>query len=224
MRGIGSRRGFTMIEVLVSTLILGLIGGILWLSFSKSHEHKVFIEKMLSRYQEVRSALNRMVKEFSMAYLTSHKSPLEKDYRTVFKGLRERPIATVHFTSLAHQRLFRDSKESEQCEISYYGRNDKAGLWNIMRRESRRVDEKPLRGGRSEILLNDVLGLELQYWDTKDCTDDCWKDRWDTTQLDGQPHRTPERVKITLTFLDEWGKEMTLMTQAPIMLRQAMRF
>jgi general secretion pathway protein J len=216
------RAGFSLVEVLVSVVILAFIGMLMYESIRNAGEAKEEIEISLDRVQAVRVALTKMVRDLSMAFLSKHKDPQMGDKpRTLFKGARTK----VAFTSLAHTRLVKHSKESDQCEISYWLKGGPQVRGEaIWRRESRRIDAEPLKGGPSLVLLDDVVRLELSYWDGKDCTDDCWKDRWDTTQLDGMPERLPQRVRIRLTVKDEYGRDEKWETQAILPIQDPFNF
>ena len=215
-------RGFSLIEVLVSVVILTFMGMLMYESLRQASDAKEEIEASTDRVQAVRVAMQKMARDLSMAFLSKHKDPAMADKpRTLFKGDREK----VAFTSLSHTRLVRDSKESDQCEITYWVKGGARIRGNgIFRRESRRIDEKPLRGGPTMMLLDEVVKLSFRFWEGKDCTDDCWKDRWDTTQLDGQPDRLPSRVMIKLTTKDEWGREEKWETQAILQMQDPFNF
>ena len=68
------------------------------------------------------------------------------------------------------------------------------------------------------MVAENVKKVELRYWDGKDCKEDCWKDSWDTESVDGQPDRLPERIKISITILDDQGRDLTLTTQTKVMM------
>jgi general secretion pathway protein J len=216
------RGGFSMVEVLISVVIVSFMGMLIYEAVSGASMAKEETEAALDRTQAVRVAMTRMVRDVSMAFLSRHKDPQMGDkHRTIFRGDREK----MAFTSLSHVRLHRNADESDQCEISYWVKRDARTRGNALwRRESRRIDEKPEQGGPSMVLLDDVVKLDLRYWEGKDCTDDCWKDKWDTTQLDGQPLRLPQRVRIRLTLKDELGAEVTYETQARLAMLDAFNF
>ena len=222
MRARAQSGGFSLVELLVAVVLLAIMGALIYESLTQASAAKEETEEALDRMQAIRGALGRLVRDLSMAFISKHKDPAMGDKpRTLFRGDRDK----VLFTALSHQRLFRDAKESDQCELTYWVRRSSQtrglALW---RRESRRIDEKPEQGGPSLVILDDISRLELRYWEGKDCTDDCWKDRWDTTQLDGQPMRLPPRVRIRLEVKDEFGTVMKYETQAQILMQEAFNF
>src|SRR5258706_13623148 len=105
--------GFSLLEVLVSVMVLTFMGMLMYEGISQSSEAKEETEISLDRLQIIRVALSKMVRDLSMAYLSKHKDPaMGEKPRTLFKGARDR----VSFTSLSHVRLVKNSKESDQAE------------------------------------------------------------------------------------------------------------
>lgn len=220
---------------MVSVIILAFMGMLMYEGISQSSDAKEETEIALDRIQTIRVALTKMVRDLSMAFLSKHKDPQMADKpRTLFKGARDK----VAFTSLSHVRLVKNSRESDQTEISYWvkrsSRTRGDALW---RRESRRIDEKPLQGGPTMALLDEIVRFQLHYWDAGviapnaqpgaaggTCSDDCWKDSWDTTQIDGQSMRLPQRVRIRMTIKDEWGRDEKWETQAILPIQDPFNF
>jgi general secretion pathway protein J len=211
-------RGFTLIEVVIAVAITAFIGLILGVTFNTSIRSKEIIEDQAEHYRMLRTAMNRMVREISAAYVSDRYDP--KRYRdqfdrpTNFIGEREK----LTFTSMAHQRLYADARESDQMVVEYSvksspdskarGRND------LVRREKTVLEERMERGGTEDSLYEGAKKLEFQYWNSERKQ---WEDEWDTRRLD-RKSILPTRVKITLTALDESGKEVHYTTQTRIML------
>jgi hypothetical protein len=109
-----------------------------------------------------------------------------------------------------------DAKESDQAVFEYKLDRDEGGKRSLFRRVKPSIDEEPDRGGERAVLAEDVLRFAVQAWDPKDRE---WRDEWDSNS----PQRTggalvPPRVRISITVLDEQGKERTWSTQARLML------
>jgi general secretion pathway protein J len=193
----------TLVEVMVSLVILSLIGTALWASFSQTAKNKLALEAESEHYHGIRVALERMTRELSMAYVSTH---LNDDLslqvmKTAFIGTDRGDRDRIDFTSFSHQRLYRDAKESDQNEISYFvGRHpDDSSRMVLARREQNRPDDYPEKGGRVQILLEDIEELNFEYLDPQSAE---WSRSWDTTQLAGQPNRLPTQVRITLVVAD----------------------
>ena len=220
-----TRRGFTLLEVLIAIAVLGLIGGITYKAFDGANDLKTRVEKAEDRDQMMRSAISRMAREIEMAYLSEHYD--HKRFRTrptLFRLKDGRREADLIFTSFAHERLHTDAKESDEGVFEYTlgTAEDGSGFTDVFRRTNPILDEEFERGGVKQVLAEDVMQLSIQVWDPKERE---WKDEWDSNSTEQTGNvLIPQRVKISLTFKDEAGKEKTLTTQAKIFLGQPLDF
>jgi len=212
-----TRRGFTLLEVMIAVAVLAMIGGLTWKSFDGAYGLKQRVEQAEDRDQTVRGALDRIAREVSMTFLSEHYDRKRFRERPTFFRLKDgRREASLTVTSFAHQRLHVDAKESDQAVFEYKLDRDEGGRRSLFRRVKPQIDEEPDRGGERAVLAEDVLRFSVQAWDPKDRE---WRDEWDSNS----PQRTggallPTRVRVAITVLDEQGKERTWSTQARLML------
>jgi len=217
-----TRRGFTLLEVMIAIAVLAMIGAITWKSFDGAYGLKQRVERAEDRDQTVRGALDRISREVSMTFLSEHYDRKRFRERPTFFRLKDgRREASLTFTSLAHQRLHVDAKESDQAVFEYRLDRDE-GKTSLFRRVKPQIDEDSDRGGERAVLAEDVLRFSVQAWDPKDRE---WRDEWDSNS----PQRTggvlvPPRVRIAITVKDEQGKERTWSTQARLQLVQPLDF
>jgi len=85
---------------------------------------------------------------------------------------------------------------------------------NLMRREDSILDDRMDRGGTEDVLIENVKRIDFAYWDS-DKKD--WVDEWNTTRIE-KKSILPVRVRITITAVDETGREARYVTQARIVL------
>ncbi len=197
------RRGMTLVEVLVAVVILGIVATVVFGGFSQTMRNKRRIEEQADRSHVVRVALERMVSELSMAYVSVHANgnAALQVMNTCFIGGRHGRGHRLDFTSFSHRRLYRDAHESDQNEISYFlaeNPNDRS-QHVLARREQNRIDADPQTGGTTQIMVEDVIELEVEYLDA---ATGLWTDSWDTRDVTHQPNRLPAQVKILLTVRD----------------------
>src|SRR5690242_9867711 len=126
MRAPRSTRGFTLMEVALAVAILAIMATLTYGSIARTLDAYETVTKIDERYHVVRLALNRMAKELSMSFLTSPLREKGKElmWKTIFKGEPSTPFAKLTFTSFSHQILLENAKESDQCEIGYFGAPD----------------------------------------------------------------------------------------------------
>jgi general secretion pathway protein J len=191
---------------------------LIWAAFAQTGKAKKVIEQTNNRYHQVKIAMRRIVSDLSQAYLTGNINQQVIIQESVFIGRNDDPDS-LDFMAFAHRRRFKDARESDTCEIGYYLEEDEEDRdqMNLVRRQSRRLDDEPEEGGSKMVLLEDVLDFQLEYYDV---TMDMWEDEWDTTQLTGMPNRLPTQVRIKLVIAGPDEEELTFATQTPIAMTE----
>jgi general secretion pathway protein J len=192
-------RGMTLIEAMVAVTILAVVTTLVYGGFSQTMRNKRRVEEMGDRAQVVRVAMERMVREISQAYVSVHvnPNPTLQSMLTCFHGYREGRASRIDFTSFSHRRLYRDAHESDQNELSYFvARHPEHRDRRVLaRREQRRIDAEPDRGGQITILVEDVEDFHLEYLDPSTLD---WVEDWDATPTGPQANRLPVQVRISL--------------------------
>ena len=119
------RQGFTLAEILIAVAILAIVSTLIYGSFARTFEIREFVGQVQERYHGVRTALERMSREISMAFIYDCReldTPTgERRLWTTFKVERSGKIDRMVFSSFSHVRLVRDTNESDQNVLSYYG-------------------------------------------------------------------------------------------------------
>jgi hypothetical protein len=120
-------------------------------------------------------------------------------YRTVFVGMDEEPDK-LYFASLNHQRLYLNSRESDQTEITVWAEDapdDMGHGYVLYHREAPRIDEEPDEDGVIWPLAYNVRSFRLRYLDQQSQE---WRDEWDTRSAE-TPYRLPRAVEIGLVLI-----------------------
>jgi len=211
-------RGFTLIEVVIAVGITAMMGALIAAAFQSGYRAKELVESEADRYRALRTGTDRMVREISAAFVSDHydfrRYRDQNDRPSNFIGTRDRLL----FTSMAHQRLYADAKESDQMVVEYYAKSapTRGGqtLMNLMRREDSLLDERMDRGGTEDVLIEGIKRIDFAYWDS-DKKD--WVDEWDTRRIE-KKSILPVRVRISVYAVDETGREARYVTQARIVL------
>ena len=219
-----SPRGFTLMEVMVAVAITALMGTLTLNAFTTSLKAREVVEGEAERHRMVRAAMSRMVREVGAAFVSdrydSRRFRDQSERPTNFVGEREKLL----FTSLAHQRLFADAKESDQVVLEYAVESSPdasaRGRKDLVRRANPNLygEDRMDRGGTKDILVEGVKRVQFAYWDSDKKE---WDDEWDTRRVE-RKSILPTRVKITLVLLDEAGKEIPYTTQTRVILNTEM--
>lgn len=214
--------GFTLIEVMIAVAIIASITVLTWGSFQQTFRTKRMVEAKMVRYRAARVAMDRILRDVQMAYLSSNVIPgSEQIPRTFFDGTRKGDIDELHFSYFGHQRLYAEAKEADTAAVGYYGLRDREDSrhMNLWRKETRRLQADRFENvpGEAEILCDDVVRLELSYYhpDRKE-----WVETWRTSQADGFPNRLPTKVRVRLVIHDEHGDELSFQSEARITMFQ----
>jgi general secretion pathway protein J len=192
--------GLTLVEAMVAVAIFGIVTTLVYGGFVQTMRNKQRIEEQADRSHVIRVAMERMVRELSMAYVSVHVNPNPQlqAMLTAFHGYRYGRGSRIDFTSFSHRRLYRDAHESDQNELSYFlaEHPDDPRRRVLARREQRRIDDQPDRGGQVTILVEDVRDFQLEYLDGLTLE---WVDEWDASPTGSQPNRLPIQVRIRLS-------------------------
>ncbi|EPX58577.1 General secretion pathway protein J [Cystobacter fuscus DSM 2262] len=213
-----SRRGFTLLEIMIAVAITALMGAMVSMAFQTGFNAKEVVETEADHYRMLRAAMNRMAREIGSAYVSDRYDGSrfrdQNDRPTNFIGESD----SLTFSTFAHQRLYTDAKESDQAVVEYSlqtsterGAN---GRMDLMRRENPNIGDRMDRGGTTDVLFEGAKKVEFEYWDSERKE---WEDEWDTRRTE-KKSILPTRVRITLVALDENGKEVRYSTQTRVML------
>ncbi len=191
----GRSRAFTLIEVMVAVALLTMIGAVVIATLRNSLRARDLLAENDGVQQSARVALERVSRELRLAFLTPSVAAVNT-YQTVFIATDDDPVDEIWFTTLSHQRLYRDARECDQTEITIWGESDpeNPNLMVLLHREAPRVDEEPDKDGVILPLAHGVRRFDLLYLDGNTGE---WLEEWSTTGVE-TPDRLPRAVKLVL--------------------------
>src|SRR5690606_27908689 len=110
-------RGFTLMEVMIAAAVVALMGMTVAVAFQTSARARDIVVQDNILYRQIRISLTRMSRELGSAFVSDKYDPNryrdQNDRPTNFIGQRDR----ITFTTFAHQRLYTDSKQSDQAVV-----------------------------------------------------------------------------------------------------------
>jgi type II secretion system protein J len=212
-RAPGLSPGLTLVEILVAMSVFALTGVIVYGALAGSVKAQEIVEAAQARTHAVRLGMLRMNRELQGAFLVKNAAQFTTTGlkgETLFVGRKDGGFFRLDFTSFSHERTQADINESDQCELSYFVRRAEGGEgYDLMRRESKRLDSDATKGGVIAPLIRDVTTFELSFYDPEKQE---WGDEWDTKNAVGQPDRVPSFVKITIGIREADGEEKRFST------------
>ncbi len=212
-------RGFTLIEVMISVGILGVIMILIWSSTAQTLRSKDRVETRDLVFHQGRVALRKISDDLSMAILakaTGRPTGDQGTMKTFLVGEDSSTQDSIRFTTLSKIRYFKDGKESDQCKVSYSVRPDPDDpkLMNIVRKEQSWFDDSTEVEGREFVLVKGVQELNIEYYDDRKGE---WTRGWDSEKAEWR-NRLPRAVKISLVFDDPGFEGVTIPMSTSVML------
>ena len=208
-----ARRGLSILDVMVSVgivLMLALFAAVAIQNAAKLNE------VMKNQDRAFRTPLLTVRRQLQLAFLTPSITAAER-YRTVFVGTDGEPDS-LWFTTRGHQRRYRDSRESDQAEITIWGERmprieglSSEGLV-LYHRLSPIVDHEPDEGGVIQPIAYNVKSFNLRYLDGRVNE---WRDEWDSRSGD-MPNMLPRAVEITMILLVPDPKRRDRFVERPV--------
>lgn len=212
-------RGFSLVELLIAVAITATIGAMTLGAFAQVDRASQVARAQGERYDAARMALSRMAREVSMAFLSKNFDHERfRDEPSLFVGRDDRLL----FSTMAHQRLYRDAKESDQAIVEYTVESDPdvPGEQALFRREKVRLDDEPDRGGRKDLVASHVERLTVAYWDRQRGD---WAREWNTQRVE-QEWTLPSRVRLQLDVKLADGRTEQFVTEARIEMRTPLEY
>ena len=190
--------GFTLIELMISAGLMGLILVSGYLCLSSGIASQKLVESRGETLQTARVVLNLMAADLRAA------CALSKDIQ--FLGM-SRELDGIEADNLdfgSHHYGPRRSREGDFCQMSYFvAREPDSAAFTLWRRRNPGFGLDPLAGGTRDEILTGLRGLKLEYYDGI-----YWYDEWGDPNGKGKaqtsalpkPNLTglPEAVRITL--------------------------
>jgi prepilin-type N-terminal cleavage/methylation domain-containing protein len=232
-------RGFTMIEMMVAIGLLAMMTALIYVAMRINFRARDSAYRIQRVYHQADVSLNRMRRALSMAFLSKHVDE-DKSRETLFVG----KTSSVLFDTMAHLRIEKAARESDQAVVEFFLGNDKeTGEKALYMREKAVIDDNPDDGGKVVKLAERVRSLKFSYYDkqAEDWQGD-WKaelDQGDEASADRKVQavkksvekltgaeeldefRLPDAVRIELVLQDDQDNEYPFATALKVPMTRA---
>jgi general secretion pathway protein J len=216
--------GFSLLEVLVAMAIFSMVALITVQGTTSGFKVDKSVTTETEFYQNIRTALWQIERDISLAFHASPDTKLGDYYRrqtsidngvavqykpsSFFIGTAEK----LNFSSSSHKRMYKDTKETDTCEIGLFTQSDEDDLaiLTLRKRESTFIDHEFDEGGIIFKLLDNVNSVKFRYFTRKGFgAEGKWLEKWDST--DGEfRFLFPEAVEVSIVVPDPFIKDEKL--------------
>ncbi len=171
-------KGFTLLELLIATVLFSVILAAIYGSFFLSHRAMTGLDESLLKLQECRTAIDVMTREGeSILYKPGNTSSLVKVEDKDFYGKQASRLTFTAFSPLS----------SGIALISYYV-EEKDGVLTLFKRMDNPY--KPDNDAKGEELIEGIESFAVEVKDG-----DKWVKTWDTNET----KQAPPEIRITVT-------------------------
>jgi general secretion pathway protein J len=219
-------RAMTLIEVVIALALFSLIALFTVSNTSVGFKIKSKLLASSDYYHNVRTALRQLDRDISLAYhayqdtkqgetykqqrlIAGTKNSSTNDVGSFFKGEKNKLL----FSSASHQRLYKNTNETETSEVAYYLKEDEntPGVFDLYKRQSFFIDEDIEKGGSLYLVASGIESMSFRYLSTEARDGEPnWVEKWDSTAGDFVG-MFPLAVEVTLVFTPQQkGSEQQL--------------
>lgn len=201
-----TRRAFTLLEVLVSLLLVGVLAAGIGLALRTGLDASDRIRERTEVHSEARAALDQLSADLSAAFLSAA-NPGETLFVAQPPEASDQWAPFLRLTTLSYRRsspITQQEARSDAVRVEYALRTRPDGTANLMRQEQWLTETGP---GEAVVMCERVGTLQLKYlgeggeevsWNADSEADPPLKVE-DASQLEGQSERSlPRAVEVTL--------------------------
>lgn len=192
-----NHKGYTLIEILVAVLILGIVLSTIYASYTGTFRIIGEIKYDAEVYGMARSSLDRMARDLQSAALWRGAFT----FRTKSYTLGNRDFMRVIFRSAAHI-AFSDSEPPDGISVIEYGVEEGKEGYVLLRSDSLYRDpEKESSPAERFLLCNRVEALTYTFYDETGKEHQSWDSG--TKDVMVQKNRFPAAILIRLSLINE---------------------
>lgn len=190
-----SRRGFTLVEILVAIAILAVVLSTIYVSYISTMRIVKSLEYGDEIYHMARITLERMVLDLQSAC----KDKDAYEFSTLKDSTGRLPLKGVTFLSRAHLDFSGPGDSMAVAQISYELEGDpESGGFSIIRRDVLRQGQGR-EGGEGHLLCKRLQLVNLRFYDSSSREYTLWDSR---AGSEAQRNNLPSAVLIELTFIN----------------------
>ena len=193
--------GFTLVEVLIATLILGLVISTVYVSYTSVLRNSRQLESEGNIYKMARITMDRMTRDLSSLQLSGGSFFLNGEKEKINKN----EFHALYFWSAAHLAFGENESDGSPATISYYVREDENeghySLWRFDIPGAKPGETKKIQEGY--VICKDIDTFRLTFYDDSGRETDVW----DSSSKSGHNALLPTSIKIELAIVNMNDKD-----------------
>ncbi len=192
------KKGFTLIEIMIAIGIFMTVSYLAFLTMDGMFVLKEDVQYEQEYTQNIIRVIQRLKREFANAFLLQYNKE-DGRIKTTFKVEKEFDIDKITFTSFSHLRTHFNVKESDQTEITYFGKKMEDGDgYFLFKRESSFIDDKPEEDGKEYEIAKNVKSFHCKFYKAE--TEE-WVEEWNTEGIE-TGRKLPPYILCDIVFLN----------------------
>ena len=227
-----SKEGFSLLELLISVALLGLVMAIIYGGFFQISNFSTVVKSDLNAREQLRLLMKIVLDDLqNVQYLKNFPESERNIISSRETGLiaervmkfgntekeKNKEFSIINFHSAIKSRFYPEKKESdpEIHEIGYSLEEDpNSKSWNFLRREDFYIDKNIKEGGVTQIISRSVINFDLEFLESE--TEmagggffEKWTKKWNSeenkcndTSINGIIC-LPRAIKLTMALKDE---------------------
>jgi len=199
------RRGLTLIEVVVAISIVVVMSVIVMQTMFNAAEMGTLLSERDATTRSARVTMSLLRRELQLAFISQSGASPDR-YKTLFIHEDDNPDK-LFFTTFSHQRLYRNSRESDQTEISIWATPGEGKGYTLWHRESPRIDNEMDMGGPIYPIAHNVRSFNVRFLDPK--TNE-WVDEWASNTADTAGLPRAAEIGLVLIGRDPNDRDRTV--------------
>lgn len=211
------RRGFTLIELMVSIVLLGIVLTLVYSSFFQLSAGARSVERQLEARQEVRLLVKMLADDLRAVQWLKQYVAGNEARRTGIVGdidfVEGRDFSRVDFHAAGPARFHRDvppEADPGLHEIGYRVRlNENRDKLELVRREDFYLDDDITEGGVEVPIAENIEVFRVEYLPAATSStgpEPPWEERWNVSLSAAGEARLPAAIRVTIGQKEEDGK------------------
>jgi general secretion pathway protein J len=206
-------RGFTLIEIMIAIVILGMVLSTVYVAYSGTMKIVQEMEYESNIYKMARTTLDRLIRDLTSIQQVGGVYKLQAETGTI----GNHAFGSVIFPSAAHLAFDENEMDGSMAQIGYFVEEDEGGGNFSLRRSDllnlSSTKEKSKSGGY--VICRNINSLNFKFYDSNGKDYDSWDSASNTNAQKG---KVPLAVQIEISLVNTYNMEKPFLFMTKVFL------